>query len=96
MDVQVLDVRLELIYNNSVWIQDEAEKTGSKQWMIEMNGEREFRKSVLASRYEDGDDILWTKEIRRMGIFLLCYLSFHCPQLVSILGRRQEKKFWGK
>ena len=53
MDMQVVDDLLEL-YNSSVETQDVLKKTCWKQWMIEMNGERE--KSVLAVWHDDDNE----------------------------------------
>ena len=45
-DVQVLDDKLELIYNSSVRTLDLALKIGQNWWIIETNGERESGKSM--------------------------------------------------
>ena len=57
MGEQRLDDQLEPIYNNFVPIQDVAWMTCREQWTIEMVGERESEKFVLAARYYDDD--LW-------------------------------------
>ena len=49
MDMQVIDDKLERIYNSSDWTEDVVYKTCRKRWMIEMNGKKEVRKSVQAS-----------------------------------------------
>ena len=49
-DKQVLDVRLELIYNRCS-LDDQ-----SNEWMIETNGERASGKSLLAALHDDDDD----------------------------------------
>ena len=49
MDGQRLDDQLELIYSSSVLIQDVAWKTCLEQQMIEMDGEGETGKSMLAA-----------------------------------------------
>ena len=52
-DMQMLDDQREIIYNSSVQAQDGVKKTWQKQWMIEINDERESGKSVLAVWYDD-------------------------------------------
>ena len=59
MDAQVWDHQLELIYNSSLRTQDVVWKTCQKQWMIELDGERERekRKSVRVALHDDDDDM---------------------------------------
>ena len=56
----VLEDQLDLIYNSSVRTQVVVKKTCQKRWMIESNGERKFRKSLLAARHDDNDDDMRT------------------------------------
>ena len=51
-DVQVLTDKLD-IYNSSVRTQNVVKKTCRKRWIIETNGERESRKSVLIAEHDD-------------------------------------------
>ena len=53
MDVPVLVRQQELIFIGSVWTQDVVGKTYQEWWMIEMDGERELGKSVIASWLHD-------------------------------------------
>ena len=62
MDMQMLDDQLELIYNSSVWTQDIVYKTCRKCWMMETNGEKESRKSVLVACH-DNDEFKWVNAI---------------------------------
>ena len=55
MDKQMLDDRLEPIYNSSVLMQDVAWKTHRKRWMIKTSGERGWEKSVPTARPDDGE-----------------------------------------
>ena len=52
-----VDDQLELIYNNSVWIQDVAWKTCQKRWMINLNNKRRLVNSVLAAWHDDNDNL---------------------------------------
>ena len=59
MDEQRQDNQLEPIYNSSVPMQDIAWKTSQEQWTIEMSGERESGRSMLAVWHDDDDDDIW-------------------------------------
>ena len=56
MDKKRLGNQLEPIYNSSVPIQDMALKTSLEWWMIDMGGERESKRSMLAVRHDDADE----------------------------------------
>ena len=57
MDEQRQDDQPELIYNNSVPIQDVDLKTYQEQWMIEMGGKRGSGRSMLAAWHDDDDAV---------------------------------------
>ncbi len=57
MAEQRQDDQLEPIFTSSVPIQGIALKTSQEQWTIETGGERGSRRSVLAVRHEDDDDV---------------------------------------
>ena len=83
MDEQRLNDQLELIYGNSVLIQDVAWKTCWEWWMTETSGKRESGKSMVAAQLDDDDDdddgILYREEwelIVTSGLMLRKYLQF--------------------
>ena len=55
LDEQRLEDQLELIYSNSVLIQDVTWKTCQERWMIETGGQRGSGKSVLAAQHDDDE-----------------------------------------
>ena len=53
MDKQRQDDKLEILYNNSVSIQDIALKTSQEQWTRDTGGERGSGRSVLSARHDE-------------------------------------------
>ena len=56
MDEQRQDDQPEIIYNNSVLIQDIALKTSLGRWTTETDGERGSERSVLAAQHDEDED----------------------------------------
>ena len=56
MDVPKLTDPQELTYSSYMQTQDVVQKTCQVWWMIEMDGERELGKSMLAARLDDDDN----------------------------------------
>ena len=80
MDEQRQDDKLEPIHNSSVPIQDVTLKTSRGQWTIEMSGEREPGRSVLAVRHDDDDEIY---------LFLFTYLNILHSTSVNFVRNRE-------
>ena len=59
MDEQMQDDQLEPMYNSSMPTEDVALKTYQERWTIEMDGERNSGRSILAAWHDDDEEDIY-------------------------------------